>query len=276
MNNLLENELYKSLYHTSILAIIIFLIAIASYFFLNLGLKITNDKAKLKNRITYISCIMFVLFCAKIWVQGFTQIFYGLSLVSAGLVVTNKESIMNLVGWGIISWRGLFSEGDFIEIAGVSGVVKELGVFYFKILESSSLKPTRTTGKFLKIPNGTVITNIVKRVSLERHYVEHQICFSTSIKTDIVKLKNRLLDIIDKSVPSIELTNIKNKSKKDLDFISKKICQKPIVTTEFISDKPELLKINISYHCKALEILEVENNVIEKILKIDETICPKD
>ncbi|AHB99143.1 mechanosensitive ion channel [Francisella orientalis] len=39
-----------------------------------------------------------------------------LRLVAAGLIIVNKETVMNLVGWIIINWRSLFSEGDYIQI----------------------------------------------------------------------------------------------------------------------------------------------------------------
>lgn len=67
-----------------------------------------RQKSKFKYRLIYIAVFVYLLVLVRIWIEGFTHLFTMLSLVAAGLVVANKESIMNITGWFIINWRGLF------------------------------------------------------------------------------------------------------------------------------------------------------------------------
>lgn len=269
VNNLLENELYKGLYHSVILAIVITILSAAVYIILTKAYKISNQKNKLKIRIAYISCIIMVFFLAKIWVQGFTHIFYGLSLVSAGLVVTNKETIMNLVGWGIISWRSLFSKGDYIEICGHSGVVYELGVFYFKLLESSPTMPSRSTGKFIKIPNGTVINNSIKRLSLDRHFVEQHVQFSVPITKNTSLVRKTILQIIELVLKQYYgQSPYPQRIKKEVNLVDSFVYQKPWVEINFNVDKPEYLRVTATYYCKFKESLEIADLIKDKISEL--------
>ena len=254
IDTILENELYKSAYQTCVLLVVLALISLVTYIILIKGLKLSANKNKLKMRIVYVSSVFFVVLCAKIWVQGFTQIFYGLSLVSAGLVITNKESIMNLVGWGIISWRGVFSEGDFIEIAGASGIVYDLGILYFKLLEASPSYPTRSSGKFIKVPNGTVITHVVKRFSLENHVIDQKMKFLIPVKIYNQKLKKDITENIKHIIgntPSFS-TNLQ-KIKKDAHLVKTYVYQPPCIHWHYNSDKPEYYELDICYFCKSAE-----------------------
>lgn len=268
ISTILENEFYKNLYQTLTLISTITILSFLIYFTLIHAIKISTSRQKLKKRVVYLSGIAFVIFCAKIWVQGFTHIFYGISLVSAGLVVSNKESIMNLVGWGIISWRGLFSEGDCIEVAGHSGIVIELGVLYVKLLDSNASNPNRSTGKVIKVPNGLVINNVIKRFSIEHHIIEQQIQCLVPIDRDIIRAKSHVQAIVEEIMDgySSKLPKI-NKTKREIQLINRYIYQKPQVSIGFYLDKPEYYKMLINYHTRPKDKSYLEDLLIKRIVK---------
>lgn len=92
----------------------IIVIAILSFYLLKKRAKSNRQIKKLKSRTIHISVIIFFLALIKIWIGGIGHLLTMLSLVAAGLVILNKETVMNFVGWIIINWRSLFSEGDYI------------------------------------------------------------------------------------------------------------------------------------------------------------------
>lgn len=172
-SQIMNNQFYGNLIDTGIA---IFILGLA-YFFTRLIIsRFTKIKHKNKKkslaRLNYILAIFFLIIVAKIWINGFTHFFYALSLVSAGLVITNKETIMNFVGWVVITWRGLFSEGDYIKIGDNAGFVYELGLLYFRVLQSSPNFTNNISGKMVKIPNGLVITNPIINFSLSTNLIE--------------------------------------------------------------------------------------------------------
>ncbi|WP_235826851.1 mechanosensitive ion channel [Facilibium subflavum] len=108
------NQLFFQGVNTFVSAIAIALLA--GIVFLLLKRKVTSKKQmrKIRSRVIYVAIVIFLLALIRIWIDGFSHLFTMLSLVAAGLVITNKENIMNFTGWTIINWRGLFSEGDAI------------------------------------------------------------------------------------------------------------------------------------------------------------------
>jgi len=265
---LFENELYKNLYQTLTLVATITILSLLIYFTLVYAIKISTSRQKLKKRVVYLSGIAFIIFSAKIWVQGFTHIFYGLSLVSAGLVVSNKESIMNLVGWGIISWRGLFSEGDYIEVAGQAGIVCEVGILYFKLLDANGQYPNRSTGKIIKVPNGLVINNIIKRFSIEQHIIEQQVQCLIPLEKSIDETKSRAQTTVETIIQNYMQTLPKtSKSKKDMQLINHYVYQKPVVSIGFYMDKPEYYKMTIHFHVRPKDKSYIESLITTKIVQ---------
>lgn len=136
---------------------------------------------KLKRRLTYVMFLIAALVLIKIWVSGFTHIFTVLGIVAVGLTVANKESIMNLIGWLIINWRGLFTEGDFIKISGFSGYVHTIGPLFFRIYEADESSPNFTNGKSIKIPNGLIITNPVTAYSTDNNLCRYSLSCSIEL-----------------------------------------------------------------------------------------------
>jgi len=163
----IREQFFDRLLNTSISAAVIFCCAFVLYFFFARKCETNKSKIKLRSRIAYISALIFLLVMVRTWVEGFTHIFTMLSLVAAGLVITNKENILNLSAYLIINWRGLFSEGDHIQIQGMTGYVDSIHLMYFKLYETTDLELGQATGKTIKIPNSLVITQPVKTFSTE-------------------------------------------------------------------------------------------------------------
>lgn len=127
-------------------------------------------------RLRYLFIALFMVFFIKIWVDGFIQILAFIGFISAAITITQKDNLMNLIGWLIINWRGLFHEQDFIKIANNAGFVKSIGFLYFTLLEASPDFPSNTTGRIIKVPNGLVARNPVFNFSNEK-FIESTVNF---------------------------------------------------------------------------------------------------
>src|SRR3990167_6082483 len=157
--HLSSTTFYPNLINTVVMTIILDL----AYFFVRriLAKKSTSEKhrQRVQARAFYIVAAIYVMFFARIWIEGFAHLFTVLGIVSAALVVTNKEVIMNFTGWLIISWRGLFSEGDYIKVQTQGGYVVHLGPLYFTLTTRKSPNRQQPLGQLVRIPNGIVINN---------------------------------------------------------------------------------------------------------------------
>lgn len=191
----ISDTLLSNLINTTISLVIVFVIyALVSLLFIR---KIDNQKRKKRIRIRafYIAVVVFLFLMARVWVDGFMHLVAVLGLVSAGLVVTNKETIMNLVGWLIITWRGVFSEDDLIQIQTYKGYVKSIGVLYFTLQEVSDADFSRLTGKEIKVPNGLTSNNSVINYSQTAKLILSDVSFKLTTENFDQKRDQLLLSV---------------------------------------------------------------------------------
>ena len=173
----LYNEILLNIVTTITNIIVIAIIASLSFYLLKKRTKSNRQIKKLKSRTIYISVIIFFLALIKIWIGGISHLLTMLSLVAAGLVIVNKETVMNFVGWIIINWRSLFSEGDYIQIQNYHGYITEIKLFYFRMYETIEHGDKKTTGKLLKLPNALVITSPISTFTSDDSIILHKIPF---------------------------------------------------------------------------------------------------
>lgn len=145
-------------------------------FFLSRKVKTKKLRHQYNIRLKYLFFILFMIFFVRIWVDGFKQILAFIGFLAAAITLTQKDTLMNLVGWLIINWRGLFSEEDFIKISHYTGYVKSIGFLYFSLIEASAEFPEVRTGRVIKVPNGFVTKNAITNYSHQK-FVECTINF---------------------------------------------------------------------------------------------------
>jgi small-conductance mechanosensitive channel len=156
------------LINSLLLAVVFLGIYLITKFLLTRKIKIKRARSKVSIRLRYGFFIFFMIFFIKIWVEGFVQILAFIGFLSAAITITQKDNLMNLVGWLIINWRGLFSEEDFIKISNYGGYVRSIGVLYFTLEEANPDFPDVSSGRIIKIPNGMVARNPVINFSHEK------------------------------------------------------------------------------------------------------------
>ncbi|MGE3317720.1 MAG: mechanosensitive ion channel family protein [Candidatus Berkiella sp.] len=157
-----------SLVNSLVLAVIMVGGYLFSKYLLMRKIRTLKTRSQYLNRLKYVFIILYLVFFIKIWVEGFVQILAFIGFISAAFTITQKDNLLNLMGWLIINWRGLFCEGDYIRISSYNGYVKSIGFLYFSLLEASADFPSFSTGRLIKIPNGLVARNPVVNFSHEK------------------------------------------------------------------------------------------------------------
>lgn len=265
------NELIFNSVSTLVISVIIVIIAILSFHILKKRKTTIKQVNKLKSRIIYISIIIFFLIIIKIWLGGITNLFTMLSLVAAGLIIVNKETVMNLVGWIIINWRSLFSEGDYIQIQGQHGYITEVKLFYFRMYETTEHGDKKTTGKLLKFPNSIVITSIISTFTSDENIMLHKVPFLINTEQNVLKIRDNL----DSKIKKI----IANKYSFDEDFSKSSIITKnklkqcgiynfaPNVEIKTVSDKENIINLQAYFYCYIDDKKEIEQQYIHELIK---------
>ncbi len=120
--------------------------------------------------------------------------FTGLTaiLTSAGVAIglALQGSLSNFAGGFIILLIRPFKVGDYIEIGIYDGTVEQIGLFYTQL--------TTIDNKLILIPNGTLSNgSLINYSAKENRRVD--MTFSVGYENDVTKVKNVLIDIINKN-----------------------------------------------------------------------------
>ena len=102
----------------------------------------------LANTVMYILLALIAASSLGIDVTGIVAL---ASVVTLAISLALQNCLTNLIGGFTLVWTHPFASGDFVEIAGESGTVKEIGMAYTKLITPDN--------KLVQIPNGTVVAN---------------------------------------------------------------------------------------------------------------------
>lgn len=196
------NELYLNLIKTLSAVVFLLLIDFVVEFLLIRNMKDKKRNFKFRVCVRYILFFCFLFFMAKIWVEGFGYLLTFVGVISAALTITQKEYLMNFIGWLIIMWRSLFSEGDYIEIGKYSGYVEHIGPLYFSLEEASELIWGDKTGRTIKIPNSLVANNPIVNFTLDRAFIEGKCFFTFTFASALDKVQD-LIEEIDRETDKL-------------------------------------------------------------------------
>ena len=102
----------------------------------------------LANSIMYILLALIAASSLGIDVTGIVAL---ASVVTLAVSLALQNCLTNLIGGFTLIWTHPFKSGDFVDVAGQSGTVQEIGMAYTKLITPDN--------KLVQIPNGTVVAN---------------------------------------------------------------------------------------------------------------------
>lgn len=263
------NSFYSNLISTAIIFLVILMLYGLFNFFVVRKVRDHRQKQKLRVRAFYVACVVFIVFMERVWVEGFTHLLAVLGLVSAGLVVTNKETIMNFVGWLIITWRGLFSEEDLIQIQQYKGYVKRIGILYVMLYEVTDANGD-ISGRVIRVPNGLVSTNPIINFSQTTNLFEQYVSLLFSSDNDFDSLKEKVRVVID----AVLMETYKDRQEYSLDYLSRRSrqLQDRVKLTARVSLQPKsenlsVVQMTVRYYCFSRDAEKIQEAILLALLK---------
>lgn len=279
MSNILLNELYKNTIKTGIAVFILVIVMSLIRFIIARTVDTKQKRQKINARVFYVTICVLILVMARIWVEGFTHLLAVLGLVSAALVITNKETIMNVVGWLVITWRGLFSEDDLIQVNQYQGYVKSFGLLYFTLAEVSEGYNGHVTGRLIRIPNGQVATSALINLSQNHQLMERKCRLIVMMDCDIDYVTQKLTVLADTLIQDY----YKGRKEFSMEHLSRKnkylksrlnLCSTANIDVKF--DKPSGIEITLQYYCFLPDWQKLQAKLWKEIMswvKVDNKIC---
>ena len=138
--------------------------------------------------VDIVKVILYVLLIALIAVNlGVEGTAIAATITSCGLAIglALQGSLSNFAGGIMILVLRPFRVGDFVELAGKSGTVTDVGIFYTTL--------TTPDNKVITIPNGTVMSSEIVNYSV-KDTRRVDLVFNVAYGTDVDKVRSILLE----------------------------------------------------------------------------------
>jgi len=213
----------------------------------------------------YIFTTLGIIAVSLVWIEGVQYAATYLGLVSAGLAISLKDPITNIVAWIFILWRKPFEVGDRIEIGQYAGDVVDQRIFQFSMMEIGNwVASDQSTGRILHIPNGMIFTSGVANYTHGPDYIWNEIPVLITFESDWEKAKGLLQDIADSHDVSLNENVRKEFEAATRKFLLKYNKLTPIVYTNVL-DSGVLLTIR--HLCKPRQRRGTSESIWEAILR---------
>lgn len=249
-SKVLLSQMLPRLNNTMISFVFVAVCFLVLYYFFRNKADTKKHQHIVRKRFIYMMLVIDLLIMTKIWIDGFSHIITVLSLMAAGLVVANKESVMNLIGGLIIHWRELFVEGDLIQIQNFSGRVFSIGMMYFRIYETVSIDQKQATGRTIKIPNSLVITAPVVNFSPDSNLYLYRILIKANedIESHLNAVEKIITTILNENYadnPCYQNTYLKSHNRD----LSSLVDLKPLIYLVPPVEHDDVLQIAAQFYC---------------------------
>lgn len=140
-----------------------------------------------------------LIFLVIIIIMGYlgipvTSLVAALSVVGVAVSLSIQNFLSNVMGGFQLLASNPFEVGDFVEAGGCSGVVKEIGLFYTKIMTGDN--------KLIQLPNNSVVSsNITNYSSQENRRVDW--VFMASYDAPVEKVEQVLREVVESHPKSL-------------------------------------------------------------------------
>jgi small-conductance mechanosensitive channel len=145
----------------------------------------------------YAVFVLIVMLVGRVCVEGFHNAATFLGLLAAGLAISFRDPLVNLVGWMFLLWWRPFAVGDRIQIGSHAGDVMDLTTSRFTLGEIGNwAHADQITGRIVHIPNGKVFAEPVAIYSKGMHdFIWNEVAVLVTFESNWKKAKDILNEI---------------------------------------------------------------------------------
>ncbi|NJM95021.1 MAG: mechanosensitive ion channel [Acaryochloridaceae cyanobacterium CSU_5_19] len=215
--------------------------------------------------IGYASFAIAILVIGTPWIPEIQNLTTFLGIVTAGLAVTMKEPIIDMVGWAFILSRQPFKVGDRIQIGDHAGDVIDIRIFQFTLMEIGNwVAADQSTGRVIHVPNGKVFQETVANYSRGFQYLWHEIPVLITFESDWEKAKADLMAIANrhgKHLSQVVQSHLQEAAQRYMIFYSK------LTPTVYTSVRENGILLTIRYLTEPRQRRGSEQAIWEDILK---------
>lgn len=233
LSALSEKVVFQNVLYTSVLVAVIVLARWIALRFLRRRLKDRVSFRHWKLNTGYLAALVFVMIALPLWLPSLQGIAAIIGIFGAGILIVNKEILMNISGWFYVVVRKPFEVGNRIGIMDLYGDVIDIRLMDFTIIETAHPKlGGQSTGRVVHIPNSALLTQPLSNASKEFAFNWNEIRVPVTLKSDWQKALAIIESIAAEKLERISVDDERLKRSEDL-YLIKFNRVRPIVYVEY-------------------------------------------
>jgi len=196
----------------------------------------------------YIVFLICLFVCLPLWLPSLQGIAAVIGIFGAGILIVNKEILMNISGWFYIIVRKPFDVGNRVGIMGVYGDVIDIRLMGFTMIETAPPRlGGQSTGRIIHMPNSALLIHPLSNASKEFVFNWNEIRVPLTLQSDWQKAQSILEEIAFEKVEQLDDDDARLKRSEDV-YMIKFNRLRPIVYLEF---RGGAIVLTIRHLCEA-------------------------
>ena len=188
----------------------------------------------------------------------------GLGLLGAALAFVLQKPLLNVVGWLLVNYRGVYRIGDRIEVNGVRGYVTDVNLMYTELQEFGNWMHGDTfTGRLVTVPNATVVEaptwNYTRDFPLLWDEVEVLVSYESDVEVAKRIMVDSAMEVVGRMMFESHEMYRKHLALRDLE---NSLITTPEIRMEFADSG---VKLWVLYFCPAEVRRRMKGMIVEKI-----------
>ena len=233
LSALSEKVVFQNVLYTSVLVAVIVLARWIALRFLRRRLKDRVSFRHWKLNTGYLAALVFVMIALPLWLPSLQGIAAIIGIFGAGILIVNKEILMNISGWFYVVVRKPFEVGNRIGIMDLYGDVIDIRLMDFTIIETAHPKlGGQSTGRVVHIPNSALLTQPLSNASKEFAFNWNEIRVPVTLNSDWQRALAIIESIAAEKLERISVDDERLKRSEDL-YLIKFNRVRPIVYVEY-------------------------------------------
>jgi small-conductance mechanosensitive channel len=264
LSSLSNRMVLNNLLYTSVIAFLIVLFRWVAVSFLQRRIKDRVSFRQWKINTVYLSVLVFLLIALPLWLPSLQGIAALIGLFGAGILIVNKEILMNISGWFYVIVRRPFEVGNRIGIMGLYGDVIDIRLMDFTIIETTHPKlGGQSTGRVIHIPNSALLTQPLSNASKEFAFNWNEIRVPVTLKSNWQKALSIIEAIAAEKVERISDDDERLKQSEDR-YLIRFNRIRPIVYVEY---REGAILLTIRHLCEPKNRRILTDQIWREILK---------
>lgn len=155
---------------------------------------------KTRKVIGLIGYTLGLVVAVAIFSDQLTNLAVIIGALSVGIGFALRELIQNLIGWGVISFGGLYKSGDRIQMGGVMGDVMDIGPLTTTVMECGAwVRSDLYNGRVAHLPNNLVLREQVLNYTPDFPFLWDEIVIPVKTGSDH-RLARSIIETVGKTV----------------------------------------------------------------------------